>query len=151
MGRSRRNKARAPQNKKPAYYNPKRVTIGMLEEVCRNTPDKTGFVSLADKNGSSPEGAVKILLLAGKNNQKGIVICGKFNWGTQEEQDAVDGVDYEDEMNDAYAWGPYMAAQNRDKSSCGVHLEEPGDCMSVDGKQTVYLGEPPSENEQKAV
>lgn len=128
-------KKRNSSKKKPSYYNSKRLTVGMMEDICRNIQNKNLPILVSDKTGSSPESGLRAVLLAKSHMTTGVVVCGKFNWTTNDDEDDEEDDDVDDD--DMTLWD-HVASGN--VKSC-ANDETPVDCVEVDGARLVYLGD----------
>jgi hypothetical protein len=90
------NKNRKAQQKN--YYRKNRLTVGMLEELCKTIPDKGSIVEVADKNGLFPEPAIRgVKVFGAKNRVLGLTLLGKFSWHGPTDEDDPEDWDEEDE------------------------------------------------------
>lgn len=139
---------------RPKYYSDKRLTVGMVEDLCREIKDKTASVMVGDKNAGSPDTAKSGMVLHRGNNAVGLLLLGGWEWGSngiedEEDNDEGDNANmrnvYDDDEDEAAAWAKYYEQKYgphgySSGSSCSVDTE-PGDCVVPDGVTVKYLDE----------
>lgn len=139
----RRNKAINKEQTKPAYFRSRKLTVGMLQDMCALFKDKSTEVMIADRIGEWPTQAVRGFSIYGDKKTPGnLIIAGKFRWN-QEDGDEVDPTEdtiinaTEDDWENAYEGG-----------LCS--LEEPQDCVEMIPGLS-YLNQPPPEPSPNAI
>ena len=72
------------------YILANRLTVGMLEDMCKQVPNKKSVVQVADKRGHGVEPVLRAFLQEGKKRNKGLVLCGGFTFKFDEDETDID-------------------------------------------------------------
>lgn len=110
MSRSKRKKHKnnstnnrsKPQSAKPSYWNDDYVTVGMMEEFCKQIKLKSSIIQLMSYDGTQTESVVKCLYYTDEHDKTkniGLAIVADLSWSMDEDEDN-DDID-EEEDNDS--------------------------------------------------
>ena len=69
--------------RKQSYYDEEFLTVGMLEDYCKEIKDKTTIVELADRTGLLPQAAINALHVIRNRKAIGLTLLGDFSWEPQ--------------------------------------------------------------------
>jgi hypothetical protein len=121
----RRNK-----KQRPAYYRARRLTVGMLEDLCKAVADKTAVVSMTDRSGQLPEMCLRGYHLLNKETPIGLNLVANFSWGVTEDSEEPDPTE-DTEISEAMA-----------ELVCAYYDKEyaQGDCVTPIPGLVEYMG-----------